>query len=81
MLALQRDVAAAQERFEAAAEAQAALARCVTRDGALRLAAAVEAALADGRYAEAARLRDELLRAVEESERTQASFEEEEDGA
>jgi len=68
MLALARDVAAAQERFEAAAQAQAALAGCVTRDGALRLAAAVEAALADGRYGEAARLRDELLRAVGEQE-------------
>jgi bifunctional DNase/RNase len=81
MLALARDVAAAQERYEDASAAQAALARCVTRDGALRLAAAVEAALADGRYGEAARLRDELLRAVAEAEAAHSSQEEEEEAA
>lgn len=62
MIQLQKELAVREERFEDASSFQAAIYHEMTHNQMLRLVVAMEAALADGRYDEAARLRDEYKR-------------------
>ncbi|PNH06309.1 hypothetical protein TSOC_007324 [Tetrabaena socialis] len=59
MFTLQKDLAVKEERFEDAREMQQPIYHEMTHNRMLRLVVAMESALADGRYEEAARLRDE----------------------
>lgn len=57
---LQMQVAAAEERYDVAAELRNRIEHILASDRCLGLVVAIESALDDGRYEEAARLRDEL---------------------
>lgn len=59
MYQLQKDLAVKEERFEDARSIQQHIYHEMTHNQLLRLVVAMEAALADGRYDEAARIRDE----------------------
>ncbi|GFR52022.1 hypothetical protein Agub_g14446 [Astrephomene gubernaculifera] len=62
MYTLQKDLAVKEERFRDAAELQQRIFYEMTHNQMLRLVVAMESALSDGRYEEAARLRDEFRR-------------------
>eukprot|EP00199_Chlamydomonas_sp_CCMP681_P002491 CAMPEP_0119106992 /NCGR_PEP_ID=MMETSP1180-20130426/7887_1 /TAXON_ID=3052 ORGANISM="Chlamydomonas cf sp, Strain CCMP681" /NCGR_SAMPLE_ID=MMETSP1180 /ASSEMBLY_ACC=CAM_ASM_000741 /LENGTH=335 /DNA_ID=CAMNT_0007092413 /DNA_START=23 /DNA_END=1030 /DNA_ORIENTATION=+ len=62
MFQLQKELAVREQRFEDARKFQAHIYHEMTHSQALRLVVAMECALADGRYEEAARLRDEYRR-------------------
>ncbi|KXZ43808.1 hypothetical protein GPECTOR_80g168 [Gonium pectorale] len=62
MYTLQKDLAVKEERFEDAKQMQQLIYHEMTHNALLRLVVAMESALSDGRYEEAARLRDEFRR-------------------
>ncbi|PNW72526.1 hypothetical protein CHLRE_16g688302v5 [Chlamydomonas reinhardtii] len=62
MYQLQKDLAVKEERFEDARSMQQLIYHEMTHNQLLRLVVAMESALSDGRYEEAARLRDEFRR-------------------
>ncbi|KAG1676474.1 hypothetical protein FOA52_002294 [Chlamydomonas sp. UWO 241] len=64
MLQLQKELAIKEERYTDAHVAQQAIFEEMTHSPMLRLVVAMEAALGDGRYEEAARARDEYRRLV-----------------
>jgi len=59
MLQLQKELAVKEERYADAQAFQSQIFEEMTHSAVLRLVVAMEAALADGRYDEAARARDE----------------------
>ena len=59
MLQLQKDLAVKEERYADARAFQQKIFEQMTHSVMLRMVVAMEAALADGRYEEAARIRDE----------------------
>lgn len=59
MYQLQKDLAIQEQRYEEARKLQQAILDQMMHNQTLRLVVAMEAALTDGRYEEAARLRDE----------------------
>jgi len=65
MLQLQKDLAVKEERYTDARAFQQQIFEHMTHSTMLRMIVAMEAALADGRYDEAARVRDEYRQAVE----------------
>jgi len=75
MLQLQMDLAVQQQRFEDANEFKARLTDMKLHSQPLRLVVAMEAALADMRFEEAARLRDEYLKLVEQLHKQQQDAE------
>lgn len=60
MYQLQKELAVKEERFEDAGQLQKHIYHEMTHNQLLRLVVAMESALGDGRYEEAARLRDEF---------------------
>ncbi|KAF8065518.1 hypothetical protein HT031_003119 [Scenedesmus sp. PABB004] len=64
MITLQKELAVKEERFEDARQFQESILHEMTHNRLLRLVVAMESALADGRYEEAAALRDEYRRAL-----------------
>ncbi|KAJ9533826.1 hypothetical protein QJQ45_026912 [Haematococcus lacustris] len=62
MLQLQKDLAVQEQRYEDAHKLQQSIYHEMTHSTLLRLVVAMEAALQDGRFEEAARLRDEFRR-------------------
>ena len=62
MYQLQKELAVKEERFEDAQQLQQHIYHEMTHNQLLRLVVAMESALSDGRYEEAARLRDEYRR-------------------
>lgn len=64
MYQLQRELAVKEERFEDARQFQQHILHEMTHNRLLRLVVAMESALADGRYEEAAHLRDEYRKAL-----------------
>lgn len=64
MYQLQKELAIKEERFKDAQMFQQYIYHEMTHSHLLRLVVAMEAALQDGRYEEAARLRDEYKRAI-----------------
>ncbi|GLI68473.1 hypothetical protein VaNZ11_012899 [Volvox africanus] len=62
MYTLQKDLAVKEERFEDAHQMQQLIYHEMTHNALLRLVVAMETALSDGRYEEAARYRDEFRR-------------------
>jgi len=64
MFQLQKELAIQEQRYEDAQTLQQQIFEHMTHSSLLRLVVAMEAALADGRYEEAARLRDEYRRMV-----------------
>ncbi|KAF5836482.1 bifunctional nuclease-domain-containing protein [Dunaliella salina] len=76
MLQLQMDLAVQQQRFEDANACKARLTDMKLHSQPLRLVVAMEAALADTRYEEAARLRDEYLELAEQQHKQQQDTEE-----
>ncbi|GLC44475.1 hypothetical protein PLESTB_000069300 [Pleodorina starrii] len=62
MYTLQKDLAVKEERFEDAHQMQQLIYHEMTHNALLRLVVAMETALSDGRYDEAARYRDEFRR-------------------
>eukprot|EP00882_Tetradesmus_deserticola_P003683 GHRQ01003897.1.p1 GENE.GHRQ01003897.1~~GHRQ01003897.1.p1 ORF type:complete len:336 (+),score=101.75 GHRQ01003897.1:288-1295(+) len=65
---LQKELAVKEERFEDAQQFQESIVHEMTHNRLLRLVVAMESALADGRYEEAAHLRDEYRKAVQQSQ-------------
>ncbi|WIA36726.1 hypothetical protein OEZ86_007998 [Tetradesmus obliquus] len=68
MYQLQKELAVKEERFEDAQSFQESIVHEMTHNRLLRLVVAMESALADGRYEEAAHLRDEYKKAVQQSQ-------------
>lgn len=68
MYQLAKELAVKEERFEDARAAQASIVHEMTHNALLRLVVAMESALADGRYEEAAHLRDEYRKALQQQE-------------
>lgn len=66
MYQLQKELAVKEERFEDAQQFQENIVHEMTHNRLLRLVVAMESALADGRYEEAAHLRDEYKKAVQQ---------------
>ncbi|GBF99500.1 hypothetical protein Rsub_12278 [Raphidocelis subcapitata] len=64
MIQLQKELAIKEERFEDARTFHTSIVHEMTTNRVLRMVVAMESALADGRYEEAARLRDEYKRAL-----------------
>ncbi|GBF93631.1 hypothetical protein Rsub_06353 [Raphidocelis subcapitata] len=64
---LQKELAIKEERFEDARVLHDSIVREMTNNRLLRMVVAMESALADGRYEEAAKLRDEYKKAVTET--------------
>ncbi|KAI8462549.1 MAG: bifunctional nuclease-domain-containing protein [Monoraphidium minutum] len=67
MFQLQKELAIKEERFEDARSLHDTIVHEMTHNRTLRMVVAMETALADGRYEEAAKLRDEYRRLVSES--------------
>ena len=65
MLQLQKALAVQEERYSDAHNFQEQIFEQMTHSVMLRMVVSMEAALTDGRYEEAARVRDEYRRAVE----------------
>lgn len=72
MYQLQKELAVKEERFEDAQQFQEHIVHEMTHNRLLRLVVAMESALADGRYEEAAHLRDEYRKVVQQQQSTQA---------
>eukprot|EP00879_Flechtneria_rotunda_P002717 GHRR01002923.1.p1 GENE.GHRR01002923.1~~GHRR01002923.1.p1 ORF type:complete len:338 (+),score=69.67 GHRR01002923.1:93-1106(+) len=68
MYQLQKDLAVQEERFEDAHQLHQHIVHEMTHNRILRLVVAMESALADGRYEEAAYLRNEYRKAVQQSQ-------------
>lgn len=73
MLQLQKDLAVKEERYSEARVFQQQIFEQMTHSVMLRMIVSMEAALADGRYDEAAKVRDDYRRAAEARSTSSAS--------